>query len=147
MASTLMRRGRKLIAMKPQFCIACCGLLLAVSCGKEPEPAPKTPAAPAQESTPQAEAPSAAPVGAPVAPQQPSGGVAAESVSAEHFGQLSQALLTFRRDKNRAPTDWQELITTGYLKQMPRPPAGRRYIFDPFSLDVRMAVSQSELLN
>ncbi len=142
-----MRRDRELIAMKPLFCLACCGVLLAASCGKEPEPAPKTTTTPAPESTPQAEAPSSAPARAPVAPQQPSGGVAAENVSAEHFGQLSQALLTFRRDKNRAPKDWQELITTGYLKQMPRPPAGRRYIFDPFSLDVRMAVSQSELLN
>lgn len=141
-----MRRRRELLAMKPQFCIACCGLLLVAGCGKEPEPASKIPAQPAPESTPQAEAPSSAPARAPVAQQQP-GGVASETVSADHFGQLSQALLTFRRDKNRAPKDWQELITTGYLKQMPRPPAGRRYIFDPFSLDVRMAVSQSELLN
>ena len=142
-----MRGGRKLIAMKPVFCLACCGLLLAAGCGKEPEPAPKTPAPPAHESTPKAEAPSSAPVRAPVVQQQPPGGVAAETVNAEHFGQLSQALLTFRRDKNRAPKDWQELIATGYLKQMPKPPAGRRYIFDPISLDVRMAVSQSELLN
>ena len=142
-----MRRGRKLIAMQPVFCIVCCGLLLAASCGKEPESAPKTPATPAHESTPNAEAPSPAPVRTPVAQQQPPGGVASETVNAEHFGQLTQALLTFRRDKNRAPKDWQELITTGYLKQMPKPPAGRRYIFDPFSLDVRMAVSQSELLN
>lgn len=143
-----MRRSRELIARKPLSYLACCGWLLAASCGKESEPTTKIPAQPAPESTPKAEASSPAPARGPVAPQQqPAGGVAAETVNAEHFGQLSQALLTFRRDKNRAPKDWQELITTGYLKQMPKPPAGRRYTFDPFSLDVRMAVSQSELLN
>ena len=143
----MMRCSRELFAMRPLSYLACCGWLLAAGCGNEPEPAPKTPAPPAPESTPKAEAPSPAPARAPVAPQQPPGGVASETVNAEHFGQLSQALLTFRRDKNRAPKDWQELLTTGYLKQMPKPPAGRRYMFDPISLDVRMAVSQSELLN
>ena len=44
--------------------------------------------------------------------------------------------MKFRRDKNRAPKDWQELITTGYLKQMPKAPPGKRYAFHPGSLDV-----------
>lgn len=66
---------------------------------------------------------------------------ATDSIPAQHFSTLSQALLTFRRDKKRAPKDWQELITTGYLKQMPAAPAGKRYTFNPASLDVRM-VSQ-----
>ena len=140
-------RNRELVVMKHLIGIAGCTLLLAVGCGKEPEPATKIPAVPAPESAPAAETPGAAPAPAPAARRQPTGGVASETINADHFGQLSQALLTFRRDKNRAPKDWQELIATGYLKQLPKPPAGRRYTFDPISLDVRLAVSQSELLN
>lgn len=56
----------------------------------------------------------------------------------ERFSLLTQGLLTFKRDKQRAPRDWQELITTGYLKQMPDAPPGKRYIFNPGSLDVHM---------
>ena len=51
---------------------------------------------------------------------------------------MSGALLKFRRDKQRAPKDWQELINTGYVKQMPTPPPGKRYTFNPLSLDVLM---------
>lgn len=60
------------------------------------------------------------------------------SIPANHFSTLSQALLTFRRDKQRAPKDWQELITTGYLKALPPAPPGKRYTFHPQSLDVLM---------
>ncbi len=74
-------------------------------------------------------------------------GVAAENINADHFGQLSQALLTFRRDKNRAPSDWQELLATGDLRQMPRPPVGRPSTFAPISLDVRLVLWQSEVMN
>ena len=54
---------------------------------------------------------------------------------------LSEALLKFRRDKQRAPADWQELISTGYLKQMPTAPSGKRYVFDR-SLNVHLAPAQ-----
>ncbi|MFM8470520.1 MAG: hypothetical protein ACKODH_11210 [Limisphaerales bacterium] len=61
----------------------------------------------------------------------------APSISVQHFNQLSEALLKFRRDKNRGPANWQELITTGYLKQIPTAPDGQQYVFDR-SLNVRM---------
>lgn len=133
--------------MKLGICAFYCGLLLIAGCSKEPEAAPNIPAKRVRESSGTAEVPSPSAAATPVARQQQAGKVVSETVNADHFGQLSQALLTFRRDKNRAPKDWHELIATGYLKQMPKAPAGRRYIFDPFSLDVRMAVSDSELLN
>ena len=59
------------------------------------------------------------------------------SINYQHFNQLSEALLKFRRDKNRGPANWQELITTGYLKQMPDAPPGKQYVFDR-SLNVQM---------
>ena len=92
--------------------------------------------APAAE---QAAAPanSAAPGSAPSPPVPPVAPPAA-AVSADHFSVLSRGLLTFKRDKQRAPKDWQELINTGYLKQMPTPPPGKRYTFNPLSLDVLM---------
>lgn len=59
-------------------------------------------------------------------------------MSAEHFSILSRGLLEFRRDKNRAPRDWHELLTTGYLQKLPAAPPGKRYTFNPQSLDVYM---------
>lgn len=49
--------------------------------------------------------------------------------------------MKFRRDKNRGPANWQELISTGYLKQMPSAPPGKQYVFDR-SLNVRMVPAQ-----
>lgn len=67
----------------------------------------------------------------------------ASCIGSEHshrdFNTLSQALLTFRRDKQRAPRDWQD--ATGYLKQMPTAPPGKSYTFDR-SLNVQMVPAQ-----
>ena len=115
-----------------------CGLLLGAGCGKEPEATPKIPATPAPAAANSEEAPSLLPPPAPNS-RTPSVVGVSESIPAEHFSQLSQALLTFRRDKNRAPKDWQELLATGYLKQMPKAPPGKRYTFNPQSLDVLTA--------
>ena len=105
-----------------------CGLLLGAGCGKEPDATPPPPATPP------------AATADPVDSANPRSVVGvSESIPAAHFSQLSQALLTFRRDKNRAPKDWQELLATGYLKQMPKAPPGKRYTFNPFSLDVLTA--------
>ena len=59
------------------------------------------------------------------------------SINNQHFNQLSEALLKFNRDKKRGPKNWEELISTGYLKQMPTPPPGKAYVFDR-SLNVLM---------
>ncbi len=94
-----------------------------------------------ENSAPPAVGQPAAPSSVPVAPA-PAETTPATPLSTptfdEHFGILSRGLLTFKRDKNRAPKDWQELISTGYLKKMPDAPPGKRYIFNPGSLDVSM---------
>jgi len=74
---------------------------------------------------------------APAASVNPAPSGNAQPIPVQHFNQLSEALLKFRRDKKRAPKDWQELIATGYLKQMPEPPPGKRYVFDR-SLNVQV---------
>lgn len=126
-----------MIPMKPLIGLLCLCLLLGTACRKSRNAATNAPDAPSpavasQPKTPTSGANPAAAAGSPAT------AAVAASINAQHFSQLSQALLTFRRDKQRAPKDWQELIATGYLKQMPTPPAGKRYIFNPASLDVHM---------
>lgn len=123
--------------MKQLSWLLCAGLVFLAACRRKRETAPVDPEAPAPPAVGQVVAPAAtlAPAQSPAAQQSP--GVQ-ESIPVQHFSVLSQALLTFRRDKKRAPRDWQELTTSGYLKQMPNPPPGKRYMFNPTSLDVRM---------
>lgn len=118
----------------------CVGLLGLAGCRRKRDQVPDS-GSQAPATAPGASAASPAPTASPTdgksAPtNQPLPPVA--SIPANHFSTLSQALLTFRRDKQRAPKDWQELITTGYLKALPPAPPGKRYTFHPQSLDVLM---------
>jgi len=129
--------------MNKLSCLLCSCLVLLSACKRKETVAPAAPVAvaPPPSSKAAVEQPAVAPPNAPAAPAPATPSPVEEpstNVSAEHFGILSQGLLTFRRDKHRAPRDWQELISTGYLKQMPVAPPGRRYIFNPASLDVQM---------
>ena len=121
--------------MKPFCWLLCTALVLLGACKRKRATAPQPPSPPA------AEQPAAA-ASDPSAPAAPAAASPAAPLSTavfdEHFGILSQGLLTFRRDKNRAPNDWQELITTGYLEKMPAATPGKRYTFNPGSLDVHM---------
>lgn len=122
--------------MKQLLWLLCVGLIFLAACRRKREPVPVSPEVPASPVAGQSAAPSSSPAPAPAPAPLVTPGLP-ESIPAQHFSQLSQALLTFRRDKQRAPKDWQELISTGYLKQMPIAPPGRRYIFDR-SLNVQM---------
>lgn len=129
---------RPIAMTKPLAWFFCSALLFSAGCGKEPDETPKTPATPPAATASPVDASGLPPAPAASASPRPVVGVS-ESIPADHFSQLSQALLTFRRDKNRAPKDWQELLATGYLKQMPKAPPGKRYTFNPQSLDVLTA--------
>ena len=115
-----------------------------VACGEKPAATPAKPVKLAPPPPTALATPEPLPVVAPEAPAPPANpptsavAVPMQNVRAEHFSIMSQALLTFRRDKDRGPRDWQELIATGYLKQLPLAPAGKRYTFNPGSLDVGM---------
>lgn len=121
--------------MKLLCCLLCVGLMIATGCRKRREAAkPVEPATPIPAAPVQPDASSAVPTPAPPPAGTPQ---VAASVNVQHFNQMSEALLKFRRDKNRAPQDWQELMATGYLKQLPTAPPGKRYVFDR-SLNVRI---------
>ena len=119
--------------MKPICWLLCCGLLF-TACRKKRQTGPGDPTTPTPAVASQPDAAVAAPAPSAPAPGTPP---AAVSINYQHFNQLSEALLKFRRDKNRGPANWQELITTGYLKQMPDAPPGKQYVFDR-SLNVQM---------
>lgn len=121
--------------MKSLSWLLCSCLVLGAGCRKKRESAPITPETPSAPQASQSAAPGTAPpVG--TTPGTPAV-VVPVSINNQHFNQLTEALLKFNRDKKRGPKDWQELITTGYLKQMPAAPEGKRYAFDR-SLNVRM---------
>jgi hypothetical protein len=44
---------------------------------------------------------------------------------------LSQALQQFYAGEERHPKDLNELVTKGYLRQVPPPPAGMKYDYNP----------------
>ncbi|MEQ2006997.1 MAG: hypothetical protein ABMA26_09365 [Limisphaerales bacterium] len=48
-------------------------------------------------------------------------------------GELTDAVARFRDKHKRLPTSWQELVQTGFLKSLPKPPPGVRYAIDPIS--------------
>ncbi|MEQ2007863.1 MAG: hypothetical protein ABMA26_13785 [Limisphaerales bacterium] len=120
--------------MKTLCWLLCLSLVCLSACRRKRTTAPTAPetSAPPAAEQPAAKDGSASPAPASPAPPEPT------ALFDEHFGILTQGLLTFKRDKNRAPRDWQELITTGYLKKMPAAPPGKRYTFNPASLDVHM---------
>ena len=122
--------------MKPLCYLLCSCLVFSAACRKKRE---ATPAAPEALLAPQASQP-VAPGSAPAAattPGTPAAAAVPVSINNQHFNQLSEALLKFNRDKKRGPKNWEELISTGYLKQMPTPPPGKAYVFDR-SLNVLM---------
>lgn len=123
--------------MKTLCWLLCSSLVFLSACRRKRSAAP---AAPEATAPPAVEQP-AAPASSPAAPAPAEAAPEAQLSTAkfdEDFGILSQGLLTFKRDKNRAPKDWEELISTGYLKKLPAAPPGKRYTFNPGSLDVHM---------
>ena len=129
--------------MKSLCWLLCSCLVLLSACERKQIVAPVAPVvvAPPPPAKPAVQQPAAASINSPAPQAAGTPNPVAEppaNVSAEHFSILSRGLLTFKRDKQRAPRDWQELISTGYLKQMPAAPPGKRYTFNPTSLDVQM---------
>jgi hypothetical protein len=46
------------------------------------------------------------------------------------LNQLTQALRKFAAEQRRVPKDLNELVTAGYLPELPAAPAGKKYVFD-----------------
>ncbi|HOJ39209.1 MAG TPA: hypothetical protein PKW42_00715 [bacterium] len=44
---------------------------------------------------------------------------------------LKQLIDSFRAQEGRNPSSLQELVEKGYTQEIPRPPAGKHYVYDP----------------
>jgi hypothetical protein len=51
---------------------------------------------------------------------------------------INQALKKFHQEQGRMPANVGELATAGYLPRVPVPPAGRRFVMDPDTIEVRV---------
>jgi len=56
----------------------------------------------------------------------------------EKLAELHAALELWTFQRNQPPKDLNELVTTGYLKQLPTPPAGKKFLFDPAKMRVSL---------
>ncbi|MBM3875322.1 MAG: hypothetical protein FJ386_01190 [Verrucomicrobia bacterium] len=53
--------------------------------------------------------------------------------------ELNRALELWIFQRNNPPKDLNDLVTAGYLKRLPSPPAGKRFVFDTRSMTVQVA--------
>jgi hypothetical protein len=49
---------------------------------------------------------------------------------------LSAAVAHFYDGKGRLPANLEELVQAGFIKALPEPPAGKRFVLDPSSMQV-----------
>jgi hypothetical protein len=52
------------------------------------------------------------------------------------LGELTQALRKYSFEQRRVPKELSELIAAGYLKDMPQPPAGKKFGIDAKTVQV-----------
>ena len=121
------------------------GIILA-ACGKE-QPAP-TPQVKKSVAKPAKKAPDlkSATQSAPPPPPAPSAATASATVKAvapeeeklDSEKVVLNAVQSFMISKERPPKDIQELVQAGFLKSMPVAPPGKKIVFDPVKLTVRL---------
>jgi len=44
---------------------------------------------------------------------------------------LKNKIITYQREEGRYPESLQELVDKGYIKEIPKPPEGMNYYYDP----------------
>ena len=92
-------------------------------CGRK-----STPATPPAEASAPGQAEPAANAPARSAPAQPQPIVVADGAdNAAVLSTLTQALRKYSFEHNRVPKSFSEMIAAGYVKNLPPPPAGKRY--------------------
>ena len=135
------------------------GLVVAglAGCDDKPEPVKAAPQ-PVQQTTPAGppasvsigepkvqSAVSAPPPGSSAAlampsPTAPGGGAAAMEVpSKDALEAVTQAVQSFFINKERAPKNLEELVASGFLRKLPTPPAGKKYVYDPEKANIALA--------
>ncbi|MEO6035171.1 MAG: hypothetical protein ABIQ35_07945 [Verrucomicrobiota bacterium] len=120
-----------------------CGLLILLSaCGKKPQPSAQSEsgqsstaisgANPADSISP---SPFARPTGSTVLaepmmlPDDPTAALSS----------LTQAVRKFSAEHQRVPESLEEVVRAGYVTNMPKPPAGKKFILNPKRLEVSLA--------
>ena len=93
--------------------------VMLVGCGK--------PAAPAPESTPSSTFKVTVPVDTNGATQPIT--MSEPDISAT-LTRLTQTLRRFAAENRRVPKSLDELVSAGYLPELPTPPGGKRFVFD-----------------
>jgi hypothetical protein len=108
-------------------------LLLGFGCGKAPEPAPITEGS-ASTSAVAVATLDRGPANPTVIPPE-------VSDPAAMLDALTQALRNYSFSHKRIPASLSEVVTAGYIKNPPSPPAGKKFAIDPKAMRV-ILVSQ-----
>lgn len=122
--------------------------LIAAGCGGDPEPAAPPPVQPAAEAvqpmgsvspTPGAVPPPTA-VSAPASPAAAAANAAPEQEipSKDALEAVTMAVQSYFIRYDRAPATLDELINSGYLRKLPAPPAGKKYVYDAEKANIRL---------
>jgi len=68
------------------------------------------------------------------------GTAAVEEVpSKDALDAVTKAVQSFFINKERAPKNLEELVASGFLKKLPAPPAGKKYVYDPERANITLA--------
>ncbi len=74
------------------------------------------------------------------APAAPGAAAAAPEVpSKDALEAVTHAVQSFFINKERAPKNLEELVASGFLKKLPTPPAGKKYVYDPERANIVLA--------
>lgn len=123
--------------MKPKCLLIYCALFFAFGCGqksaetssagKTPEPGlPNSSPGPAVHNTR-----TAVPVPAPQPAAMPADASAA-------LGALTEAVRRFGAEKQRVPKDLNEVISAGYIRNMPPAPPGKKFVLNTQRLEITL---------
>lgn len=106
-------------------------VLAAVGCGKKTNPAQTVESADATVSTTAAANAKPAPVVNPIVVPQ-----AAAGDTSQILGALTQALRKYAVEHKGMPRNFSELVSAGYVRNLPSPPSGKKFEIDANSARV-----------
>jgi hypothetical protein len=98
----------------PRFPIGIAVVLIALGCGQQPATPP-------------------APIATPPPPSEDAAPAADHTAT---LAELTQALRKYSAEKQRVPDNLSELVTGGYLKQLPAAPPGQTFAIDKKQVQV-----------
>jgi competence protein ComGC len=64
---------------------------------------------------------------------------APEVASKDALEVVTQAAQSFFIANERAPKSLEELVSSGFLRQLPAPPEGKKYVYDPTVASLTLA--------